>query len=255
VLQCIRNLITSDGNGSEVRLIAGRSHVSADSSYARAYPEHFRAAPGETGRARERTLAMHSGTATIRTPAPPAGLGVEPWRISEQSRSTRLSYGTAPVRVRLSAEARATILQIISQTTERDGLEVGGVLSGPPFVRANGMMELVHGHGPGPNCQRSRSGFTPDIEHDVKLADEIAEGSGGAEIVQAGWHTHPQGNRSASGEGGDLEAWRALRTEVFDCDVYAGLIAVPTSTGGWQFEAFLLGSGHRQDLAQRATFS
>jgi hypothetical protein len=252
MLRATRSLITSLPHVGEVRVIEGRTHIADGSELALLHPDAFEPVPGRAVGARERTLAMHGSTVTIRTPAPPAGLGVERWRISEQSQACRLGYGTAQVRIRLSADARATILQIIAQTTARDGLEVGGTLSGPPFAPADGVMELVHAYGPGTACHRSRSGFTPDVEFDVKLADEIAERSGGAEVMQAGFHVHPGGSREASGEGGDLVAWSALRTQVCDVDTYAGLIAVPTSDGTWEFEGFVVGAGHRQDLAQRA---
>jgi hypothetical protein len=258
MLQATRSFITLY-DGEEVRIHAGRSRVAAGHPIVTSNPDSFQEIPGQPRGSRERTIAGHSGSATMTTPAPPADLrrdlGIEPWRISEQSRATRLSYAAGATRIRLAASARREILRIISETTAVDGLEIGGTLSGPPLARNGTVMELLTAYPTGPACKRSRSGFTPDVEHDIQLADRVCQESGGAEVLQAGWHTHPQGSREASGEGGDLQAWNALRTEVLDVDRYAGLIVVPTSDGEWQFTGFVLGAGHRQDVAQRAQLS
>jgi proteasome lid subunit RPN8/RPN11 len=241
MLKCTRSFIFNDSHG-EVRFVAGRSRVAADSPYAKAYPTYFTAIPGQAGGSRTRTLASH-GSATMTAPPPPAATkGREAWRIVN-SPECSFSHTPGSTRVRLSRGARDELLQVIDETSAAG--ETGGLLFGSS---TSSLIEVMAVSGPGPGSDRGPGHYDSDLEHDLAIVAQRPADSGPIGI----WHTHPQATRAPSDV--DLRSMRAYRSQVFQLPRLLSVIAVPAGDS-WDFEAFVTTPGHGKDTAARATIA
>jgi hypothetical protein len=251
MLVATRNLIVRYGR-EEVRLIAGRTRLVDGHDIAKAHPEAFERIDGTSRHARERIIgiAPDEGSANgdnIPVRRPPIGTkkSLEAFRVQIPGLSERQSR----CRIRMSAEAKSRIFDVVRDSSEKDGLESGGLLfsyvpTTPDFL------EVIGASGFGPAAIRKRHSLIPDSAHQAALILEAEE----AGLICCGeWHSHPPGSDGAS--------YRTLseqdlvvmsrRRALSGAAAYLSVLAV-RDAGRWDLQAWVISEGVGRDRAEQA---
>jgi hypothetical protein len=247
MLEATRTFIAADGS----RISKGRSRVAEGSELALAHPGSFDHVQGSGRGGRMRTYtstepesATVAGVQAIMDAPLPASLGLERWRIFTGSPECVFHPDTIAAEIRFAKLAHDQAVAILRATTERDGLEAGGLLLGQvdkqPFE-----VVMVAGHGP--NARREVSGFAPDVETDLAVADKVRTDSGGSVRAVGTWHSHRQWHAPSPDDLRAFNCWRGL----LELDTMVTLIALPTREG-WTFEGFVTEGGFSRDTCSRA---
>src|SRR5437764_884505 len=105
------------------------------------------------------------------------------WRLPAQSESCRFVARRSPTRTRIPEGVDQELRKLSSQ---RPAVEVGGLLIG---VRTAKLIEALEVTRPGPKAVCARNSFLPDLEHDLRIADELREHGNGLTVCGE-WHSH-----------------------------------------------------------------
>jgi integrative and conjugative element protein (TIGR02256 family) len=110
-----------------------------------------------------------------------------------------------------------------------DGRETGGILLGHDPT-ADGGIEVTIAGDPGPAANRRSNGFTRDLAHAQRLADEAYAHDGSVWVGE--WHTHPMGPPTPSSD--DMTTYRNLfARDELDFERIVSFIVTPSPAGGW----------------------
>ncbi len=132
---------------------------------------------------------------------------------------------TPIVRIRTSA------LRVIAleAPTSTDGRETGGILLGHDPLDEG--IEVTTAGDPGPGADRRPDGFTRDLAHARRLADQAYDCDGSVWLGE--WHTHPTGPATPSSQ--DMSTYRKLLAhDRLDFERIVSLIVTPDPAHGWQ---------------------
>jgi integrative and conjugative element protein (TIGR02256 family) len=132
----------------------------------------------------------------------------------------------APV-VRIRSLALRVV--IAEAPASRDGRETGGILLGHDPA-ADGGIEVTTAGDPGPAADRRSDGFTRDLAHAQRLADQAYDRDGSVWLGE--WHTHPTGPVTPSSQ--DMGTYQKLFAhERLDFERIVSLIVTPDPARGW----------------------
>jgi hypothetical protein len=252
VLEAVRNQIVSY-SGEEIRLIAGRSRVTESHELAKKFPQAFRTVNGTTRFPRSRTIGIAPDQPAV-APTVVSNVhnsrgpkkGLEAFRVQIPGLSERQSR----CRVRLSAEAKSRIFDVVRDSSEKDGLESGGLLFSVPPTTPD-WLEVIGASGFGPGAIRKRHSLIPDSAHQAALILEAEE----AGLICCGeWHSHPPGSDGAS--------YRTLseqdlvvmsrRRALSGAAAYPSVLAV-RDAGRWELQGWVISQGVGRDRCEMAT--
>ena len=225
MLVCVKPLVTTY-DGSEVRLLPGRSRVVERHPIALAHPECFKPVPGRPRGGRERVITSGASASMSPAPLPDEPRGLEMWRV--RASAPRVVLANRPSRVRVRLSARAELVAALDRAPA--GLEAGMLLRGASCA------ELVEAIDLGPLVIGDRDRLAFDFEQ----VPEDAIGD---------LHSHPGASGVPSAR--DLRAWSAARRGL-GRDAWLGVVAVRTSRS-WELVGWVVHAGlGAHDLAERA---
>jgi integrative and conjugative element protein (TIGR02256 family) len=130
--------------------------------------------------------------------------------------------------VRIRSDALRVIIAEAPAST--DGRETGGILLGHDPAPDGGIEVTIAGD-PGPAADRRPDGFTRDLGHARRLADQAYDRDGSVWLGE--WHTHPTGPATPSSQ--DMSTYRKLFAhDRLDFERIISLIVTPDPACGWR---------------------
>ncbi len=220
----------SDG---EIQIVAGRSHVSADSDLLRRYPQHFTLV--DSLPARKNTNTGKTDAAARREPVDPEAI---PGELPRPSWSLGIGPGLlAAGEVELRKNSKSPVVVHITRHTRDQidqearavprGFETGGLLLKRRSFDST-RAEITEAWGPGPDAHLAPNAMSLNWGLQHLRARRLADATDNRVVAGGFWHVHPVSHTPIPSEQ-DLRMFSAAMAHadatVWPLEHYVGLIA------------------------------